>query len=465
MMQFFRKSSRSGYLLRLIGIFFFLGGLFSFFSGELLLGQDTPEPSLVYLAKIQGTIDPATSDFLQTAIQKATMNRAEALLVELDTPGGLLSSTRSMSQAMDQSTIPIIVYVTPAGASATSAGALLMLSSHVAAMTPGSNVGAAHPVGAEGRDIEGAMGDKVVQDTAAFARGLAQLHGRNVELAEKVVTESQSFTAAEALEGNLIEVISSSREDLLLGLHGRVVQINDREQTLATQGARIVEVEMTWGQKVLHTIAHPNIAAILMTVGMLLIYVEISNPGLTIAGIMGVITLLLGFMAFQALPIRTGGAILLFLGMLLMILEPFIITGGVLAGGGVVAFLLGLLWVIDPAGTDLQISWTVWIPLAILLSTAATIITVAAYRMRRLSKETWERLGGGAFSGLSGYRGKVVSLGADGKTGKVSFRGEVWDFESEEILSEGDWVKVEAMVGFRAKVHRVDGEGALPAKI
>lgn len=419
----------------------------------LIAGAADAAP-IVRLAEVRGTIDPATSDHLKAAIHAAETENAEALIVELDTPGGLVSSVREMAQSIDQARVPVVVYVTPAGASATSAGALLMLASHVTAMAEGTNVGAAHPVDQSGKDVPGAMGEKVVNDTAAFARSLAELRGRDAKVAEEVVRKSISMTAAEAAQRGLADLIVDSRAELLLKLDGRVVKTRQWQKTLTTRGAEVRLTEMTWGQKLLHLIANPNISAILMTLAMLLIYVEVSHPGITVAGVAGAVCLLLAFMSFQVLPIRTGGLALLILGMALLIAEVFVTTGGALAVGGLVSFALGLLWVVDPGATDLVLSWSVWIPLVLGMAGTVGVIAFAASRTRKLAGEARARMGGGGPEGLMGYLGEVQAVSSDGLSGKAVIRGEVWDIGSDGPLQVGDRVEVLRAQGFKVQVRR-----------
>lgn len=302
-----------------------------FASTTMVLSAET---KTIVIAGIEGTIDPATYDYLRVAVATAENENAKLLIVELNTPGGLLSSVRSMAQSVDQSKVPVVVYVTPGGASATSAGALLMLASHVAVMAPGTNIGAAHPVGPEGKDIEGSMGEKAVNDTAAFARSLAELRGRDPAIAQDVVSKSKSFTANEALEKKLIDFIAKDRDELLLKLNGLKIKFQGKEQVIDSLGSEVKPIVMTWGQKLLHYLANPNVAAILMTIAMLLIYVEVSHPGISVAGVLGAICLLVAFIAFQIIPVQTGGVVLLLLGMAMMVAEPFVSTHGILAGGG-----------------------------------------------------------------------------------------------------------------------------------
>lgn len=429
------------------------------------LAVDAQGGRVIRLARITGTIDPASSNYLVTAIHAAESENAEALIVELDTPGGLVTSVREMAQAIDRSRVPVVVYVTPAGASATSAGALLALASHFAAMAPGTNLGAAHPVDASGKDVEGTMKEKAANDVAAFARSLAELRKRNRELAEKIVLKSQSLTAQEARDQGVVELVVATRDELLMALEGRTMKLASAssgvgaaaapEKIVRTAGAEVRTSEMTWGQKLLHFLANPNIATLLMTIGMLCIYVEITTPGITIPGVLGVIFILVAFMAYQMMPIRMGGLLLLVLGAGMLIAEAFATTHGALALGGTVAFILGSIWVMDPEESSLRVSPSVWIPAALGLGGGAMLIAVAAARGRRLVSETLARIGGGAASGLSGYQGHVESVIEDGRKGKALFRGELWDFECERPLKVGDWVEVERVVGMRAYVKEV----------
>lgn len=435
-------------------ILIFLGALSAGLSGA----QTSVNEPNVRVAEIRGTINPAGASLLRTAIHQAQAEQAQALIIELDTPGGLVSSVKDMAQAIDQSTVPVVVFVTPAGAAATSAGALLSLASHLAAMSPGSHLGAAHPVDSAGKEVQGAMGEKILNDTVAFARGLAELRGRNISLAEQVVAKSRSLTAQEAHKEKLIEILASDRTDLLAQLDGRTVKISDgksiQSRTLRTRSAEVRTSEMTWGQKILHRLADPNIATLLMTLGFLCIYVEISSPGIGIAGVLGAISLLTAFVAFQTLPIRTGGLILLALGAIFMIAEMFVATHGALAIGGALSFLLGMLWVMDPAGSDLVISPAVWIPATLGLFSGALVLAWAAARSQKLVKEARARMGGGGAAGLLGYTGHVQALGPDSRSGKALFRGEVWDFISSDALATGDAVQVEEVLGMRVRVKK-----------
>ncbi|MCM2324153.1 MAG: nodulation protein NfeD [Oligoflexia bacterium] len=415
----------------------------------VLLAQLGHAAPVVRVAEIRGSINPATAGFLRSSIALAEREGAEALIVELDTPGGLLASVRDMAQAMDRSAVPVVVHVVPAGAAATSAGALLMLASHFAAMAPGTNIGAAHPVGPKGEDLPGALGEKAVNDTAAFARGLAEVHGRNRDLADAMVARSRSLSAREAFAQNLIEALAADRTELLARLEGKSVRMGQGgSRTLRVSGADIRRTEMTLGQKLLSLLADPNIAAILMSLGVLLIYVELSNPGITVAGVTGAICLLIALMSFQLLPIQTGGLLLVLFGILLMLAEPFVVSHGILAIGGVASFALGLLWLVDPSLSGTRVSLLVWIPIVVGLGSGVLLIGWAAARMRLLSRRTLERIGGGAVGGLAGYEGHVETVSSDGRAGKALFRGELWDFRSEMPVKRGDSIVAVRNEGF-----------------
>ncbi len=416
-------------------------------AGAALAVADSSGPvAPVYWAKIKGIISPATADYLEYAIGEASKG-GQALIVELDTPGGLVTSTKEMAQAMDRSTVPVIFFVSPAGSSATSAGALLVLASHVAAMTPGTNIGAAHPVGSGGEDIKGDMAEKATNDVAAFARGLAEVRGRSVELAEEMVRKSTSVTAQEALKRGVIELLANDADDLMARLEGRKVRVGAglqagtvREVTLRTAGTRRIPVEMSWGQKLLALIAHPNIAALLLSIGVVLIYAEVNSPGLGVAGGLGAVCLIIAFISFQMLPIRVGGIALLVLGFGLIILEAFVTTHGALAVGGVFSLVLGFLWVIDPTQGMPRISPYVWVPIVVGVGGSLSLISWFAARSVRLAEQAIHAIGGGTLQGLSEFEGRVDSVSADGLSGQALIRGELWKFESDEPVRIGDAV-------------------------
>lgn len=411
--------------------------------------------SEVFIIEIRGTINPATSRYMSRAIEKAEMTKADFLLVELDTPGGLVMSVREMAQSIERSKIPIIVFTGPAGASATSAGAILMISSHLAAMAPGTNIGAAHPVAIQGEEIKGAMAEKAVSDISAFARSMAELRKRNVKAAGEVVSKSNSYTAEEALKANLIEVIATDKNGLWKAINNRQIEVGQKKVILKTQPPPNQHfVKMTFGEKILAYLSHPNIAALLMTLGILLIYAELSAPGLGLAGILGGLCFIVAFIAFQMLPIQTGGLVLLGLGVLLIISEIFVESGGVLAIGGSIALILGLIWLIDPNLTDLRIGpWLIG-AIGLVMMSGTLLIAYGVSRIKKQSEITFKRIGGGDLIGVQGYKGLIQNIALDGKSGQVLIRGELWNFVSEEPLKKNENVVVYGSNGLTLEVVR-----------
>jgi membrane-bound serine protease (ClpP class) len=420
-------------------------------------GASTPT---VLLAEIRGTINPATAEYLERSIERAEKRGAQALVITLDTPGGLVSSVQKMAQAIDRSKTPVVVYVEPAGASATSAGALLMLASHLAVMTPGSHMGSAHPVDASGKDISGAMGEKVLNDTASFAEGLAEIRGRDKALVSAIVRKSRSFTAQEAMDAKLIDALADSTPDLLRKIEGKRVDFRGGGSVvLRTADARVESLEMSLGQKALNLLSNPNIAAILATIGLVLVYFEVNNPGMQVSGILGVICLVISFMSFQTLPIRTGGLVLLVVGAIGLIAEVFATTHGILGAAGVLSFFLGLIWVIDPEQIRFGVSPAVYVPASLFLGAMALLIGWFAARTRADAHAELERMKGGGESGLSGYTGVVQTIEVDssGLMGKILIRGELWDFIADGAVAVGDSVEVSRSEGLKVFVKAKPG--------
>ncbi len=323
-------------------------------------------------------------------------------------------------------------------------------------MAPGTNVGAAHPVDAQGGDIKGASNEKATNDVAAFARSLAETRGRNPELAAAIVEKSKSLTAQEALKEKFIDHLVQTRDELSLRLNGSKIKTKSGEVVLSLPPeSSVVEVQMTFAQKLLNLISHPNVAAILMSLGMLLIYVEVSNPGITIAGVLGGISLVLAFMAFQVLPIRTGAVALMVLALVMFIGELFVASHGTLGVGGALAFCLGLIWLVDPSQTDLALSNSVLFPIMIVFLTVTGLLTYAAISSKRKGRDALALIGGGRISGLAGYVGQVNLVDETGLHGKAVFRGEVWDFVSNEPVALSEQVVAEELKGYKVKIQKL----------
>jgi membrane-bound serine protease (ClpP class) len=409
----------------------------------------------VWLIEIEGVINPLTAQYLEQSLQGAADAQAHAVIVRLDTPGGLESSMREMTQAMLNSPIPVIVYVAPAGARAASAGMFITLAAHVAAMAPGTNIGAAHPVGLGG-EVDPVMEEKVVNDAAALARGIAATRGRNAIWAEEAVRESVSITADEALERGVIDVVAVDLQDLLRKIDGRPVVTTAGEVVLQTADAQVVETPMNLPQKILQTIADPNIAYILFTVGVIGIIAELYNPGAMFPGIIGAISLILAFVAFGNLPVNWAGLLLIVLAIGLFIGE-FITEGiGFLAFGGIVAFVLGSLMLYTPLTPASPSAPTLQVSLWIIGGLTITIVGFFTLVIRALARARSAPVATG-FQGMIGSIGVAMSDLTPRGTARVS--GEIWRAVAEgEPVHSGDEVQVVGINGLILRVRRYTGQ-------
>lgn len=406
-----------------------------------LLGGTTRGAAASHIARIvvDGTINPAVADFIRESIDTAREDGATALLIFLDTPGGLLSSTKSIVKDILAAPLPVIVYVAPSGAGAGSAGVFITLAGHVAAMASGTNIGAAHPVAGGGEDIGGDMREKLENFTASFSETIAQKRGRNTEWAAQAVRESVSITEREALEKGVIDYVATSIDDLLRQAEGKKVDVNGEPVTLAFGETRdvdghlrVVTLEMRLKHKVLNILADPNVAGLLMMAALAGLYFEFSNPGLVLPGVVGAICLILALTAFQVLPINTTGLVLILLGVALILGELFV-PSGFLGMGGAVALVLGALFLFDTPEADLMIDR------GIIYTVGAFVLTAMLLLMRavRLALQRKPVLG---TDGLVGEVGRVASWGAT--DGMISVHGETWAAESTESLAPGDTVEV-----------------------
>lgn len=410
---------------------------------------------------IDGAISPASAELLEDAIEEAEETGAEALVVLLDTPGGLVESTRQIVRAIMASRVPIVVYVAPSGARAGSAGVFLTLSAHVAAMAPGTNIGAATPISMGGGGLPGgpapadsalqeAGGDdplerKILNDTVAFIRTIAERRGRNADWAEQAVIEGVSVTETEALAENVVDLIAPSLSALLAEIDGREVELVDRTTILRTAGAEVRTIEKGLRFKILDTIANPNIAFILMMIGIYGIFFELMNPGAILPGVVGGISLVLAFFALQALPVNYAGVLLILFSLILFIAEVKVVSYGLLTVGGVVAFVLGALMLFDTPGSLFRVSWSVIIPAALLTAGFFLFAMGMAWR-------TWKTRPTTGREGLIGERA-VVRRRIDPQ-GQVLIRGEIWQARADETLEPGDSVEVVAVDGLTLEVRR-----------
>jgi membrane-bound serine protease (ClpP class) len=398
-----------------------------------LLADDKVIPSVAVLT-LTGVINPISADYISKGLEKAMQEKRAAVLIELDTPGGLLDATRALITSMINADIPVIVYVAPRGARATSAGTFIMMGSDIAAMAPETHIGAAHPIelgpGASKREPDSVMGEKMVSDSAAYIRTLAGEHRRNAAWAEQAVRESVSLTAEEALKQNVIEIVAGSREDLFAQLEGRRLTKNNRTWTLHLKNASPVPYEMSFVQSALQRIAHPNIAYILMTIGIYGLIYELAAPGIGLGGVAGAICLLLAFFALQILPINTVGLVFIVVGVVMLVLELLNPSHGLLMFGGLMAFAFGSFFLID---TGMSPAYG-HVSLALIGGTVLTtglLFGVAlrkAFQARRAKPKT-------GVESMVGMRG--VAQGDLSPTGMVAINGELWRAEAETPASDG----------------------------
>ena len=407
----------------------------------------------ISLIVVDATINPAVADFIRESIDQAARQGALALIVQLDTPGGLLSSTKTIVKDLLDAPLPVIVYVAPGGSGAISAGVFITMAGTIAAMAPGTTIGAAHPVTGGGQNIEGDMREKVENFTASFSESIARRRGRNIEWAEQAVRESVAITETEALEKKVIDLVARDVQDLLRQASGRTVEVGNTEQTLnfsAAQGAgssfHVVRQEMRLKHKILNVLAHPQIAYLLMMAGILGLYLEFSNPGLLFPGLAGAICLIMALTAFQVLPINYTGLVLIVLGLALLVTELFLPSFGILGISGLVAFVMGSLFLFDSSDADLVLDRGVIFGAALGVGLFILIVgslSMTAYRRRPVT----------GTEGLIGELGEVrVRLAP---RGKVWLHGEYWNAESEEDeIEAGQTVRVVDVAHMVLKVHK-----------
>ncbi|BCR05538.1 serine protease [Desulfuromonas versatilis] len=396
---------------------------------------------VIRVVEVADVINPVIAGFLVDQLQQANSQQAKAFLIRLDTPGGLDTAMRTIIQGILGSRIPVIVYVAPSGARAASAGALITLAADFAVMAPGTNLGAAHPVaigsgGAGGQNEQSTMMDKVLNDAVAYARSIAEQRGRNVDWAERIVRESISTPASEALELKVIDLIAENDKQLLEGLDGRRYLREGQGLTLHTAGAELVVAEMGWRQKILNTVSNPNVAYMLLMLGILGIFFEISQPGVILPGAIGALALLLAFFGFQTIPVNYVGVLLILLAVVLFVLEIKVISYGMLTVGGIVSLAFGSLILVDTPEPYMQISWEV-----ILVTVAVTsgFFIIALYFVVKTQKT---RFVSGA-EGMAGERGEALT--DIHETGRVFVHGEYWDAFSSEAIPRGAVIEVVQM--------------------
>ncbi len=402
----------------------------------------------VIVISIDGSINPSSADYIITSIKKAIEKNAECLIIKLNTPGGLLKSTRIIVTEILNSPVPVIVYVSPSGSQSASAGVFITLAAHIAVMAPGTNIGAAHPVALQGQQ-DSVMNEKATNDAAAFIRTISEKRARNIKWAEDAVRKSFSITETEALKEKVIDLIAVSVQDLLEQIHGREITTQSGNKILNSRNAEIVNIEMNFQQKILDLLSDPNIAYILLMIGMYGIMFELYNPGSIFPGVVGVICLLLAFYSLHTLPINYAGLALIIFAIILFILEIKIVSHGLLTIGGVISLVLGSIMLIDTESTleVIEISWQV-ILIAVILTTAFFVFAISFGIKAQMRKPTT------GVEGLVDETGEAITeLNPEGQ---VLVHGEYWNAESlDGLIAKGTKVKVIQIQNLKIKVRKL----------
>jgi len=381
---------------------------------------------------------------LKKGINKASADKVSCIVIELDTPGGLAESMREIVKAIFASKVPVVIYVAPSGARAASAGVMITMAADIAAMAPGTNIGAAHPVGAGGKEIDGAMSEKVVNDMVAYVKSVAAKRGRNAEWVEKAVRKSVSVTETEALKANVIDIVAKDLDDLIRQINGRkiegkgILRLDKAKKTVLKEGLRT---------KILKTISDPNIAYILLMIGLAGLYFELSHPGAVLPGVVGGISIILAFFAFQTIPINYAGFLLMLLAIVFFIMEMKIASYGLLSIAGIISLLLGSLMLFENSGTDMRLSWGVLLTTIIMVSGFFVVISGLVFKSH-LSKPR------------TGAKGLVGEIGVVKEAlipeGKVFVHGELWKATSKDPIKTGAKVRVLNVVNLVLEVEAVE---------
>ncbi len=411
----------------------------------LLVSPSSPAAvKKVYTLVATGSVNPGLAEFISQGIAAAEKAQAEALVIQLDTPGGLDTSMRDIVQTIVNAKVPVIVYVSPQGARAASAGLMITLAAHVSAMAPGTNIGAAHPVAMGSGKLDKTMRDKVVNDMVAYVRSLADARGRNADWAEKAVRQSVSIPAAEALKLKVVDLLADDLPDLLKKVQGRVVKIGPTSRPLQTANAEVVKITEGLRVNILKRIADPNIAFILMMIGLVGLYFELAHPGAVFPGVLGALSLLLALYAFQTLPVNFIGFLLIALGFIFFLLEIYVTSFGLLTIAGVAALSLGAMMLFRVGDATMGIAWSVLLPTVLLISLFFIAVTALAVRAQLKKPLTGK-------AGLVGERGTAAT--ALTPEGRVFVHGEYWQAHSLAPVAAGEPVEVLQVEGLKLLVR------------
>jgi len=421
---------------------FFIVNCFLLINIHLL---DAETFSKVMVINVQGSINPTTAEFIEKSIKKANKQMMEAIIIQLDTPGGLDKSMRQIVKDINNSKVPIVVYVSPSGARATSAGVFITMAAHIAAMAEGTNIGAAHPVMPGGK-MDKIMTQKITNDAVAYIKAIAESRGRNISWAEKAVRKSVSVSAKEALKLGVIDILTNSIEELLEKIDGKIVKTAfGIKKKLKTKNALIVKEEMGIRLKILKILSDPNIAYILLLLGFYGLFFELTNPGAVFPGVVGAISLILAFYSFQTLPVNYAGLLLIILAIVMFILEVKITSYGILSIGGIISMVIGSLMLFETPFPFMRLSFYIIIPAVIITVLFFTItfgLVFKAYRRKPIT----------GVEGLIGLEGIAYTDIYD--EGMVFIRGEYWQAFSEEYIKKGEKIKVVSVSGLKIRVKR-----------
>lgn len=417
----------------------------------VLFGSPAPcasERPHVNIIHIRDSINPAVEDFIRYSIDRSAEDGAEFIIILLDTPGGLMTSMRGTAQAILNSQVPVVVYVYPSGAQAASAGVFVTVAADIAAMAPGTNIGAAHPVTGGGGDLPSTMSEKVLSDTQAFARSLAEQRGRNAQWLEDSVAKSVSATAEEAFQNNVIDLVADDLPSLLKKLDGWQLQRKGRTVVFHTAGIEERTIEPGWQYAILRIISNPNLAYILLMIGLAGLYFELSSPGAVLPGVIGGISLVLALYALQTLPVNYAGFLIILLAVIFFLLEIKVSSYGMLSVAGVLCLVLGSLMLFRFPEQPLQLAMSVFVPTVAVISLFFITVAGLAYRAQRAVPQT----GAEALVGLVGE----VHSDLDPE-GRVFLGGELWNAEADEKIGTGEKVEVVEVHNLKLKVKKIGG--------
>ncbi|MFH0844299.1 MAG: nodulation protein NfeD [Pseudomonadota bacterium] len=423
-------------------LFYLFMGVSGMMTAPFLPSIQAGEEREVLIVDMEGPINPGTATFITRSLREAQTKGSALVVIRLDTPGGLASSMRTMVKDILNSSIPVVVYVAPKGAGAASAGVMVTVAAHVAAMAPGTNIGAAHPVTAGGKDMGKTMTEKVLNDMASYGRGIAQEKGRNAEWIEKAIRESVSITAEEAVKKKVVDLVAADLDELLDLMDGREIILKGNKIILKTKGLIKKYYRPGFRDKILKTISDPNIAYILMMIGLAGLYFELSHPGVIFPGVIGGISLILAFYSFQTLPVNYAGLLLIALSIIFFIAEVKVASYGILSVGGLISLTLGSIMLFEDVGISIRLM----APTIILVGGFFVIVSTLAFRAYRSTPKS-------GMEGLIGETGLVKET--IDPEGVIFVHGELWRAVAEEKIEMGEKVVVEGAEGLILTVRKI----------